>query len=311
MVGSARMTVPAVDAIVVAYESRSDIGPCIESLRGVRGLGTIVVVDHGSDGTASVASALGALAVSDPSNPGFGAGHNRGMSLTSAPFVLLVNPDARVDPGSIDEGLALMVGRHEVAAVQGVVTDAATGRPERSQGIAISPAHLWGRALRLGVLLQWSPVRSLARRIGGLGDHVDRVPTEPVATEALAATAPLVRRQAFDEVGGFDQRFFLYGEDMDLSRRLRDAGWKLLALPTHWADHRAGSSHRSSWQREVQWWRGTMTYAATWYRPGDWALAVGAAVVRAGTLAVRRPSAAVTAFKLMVVDPARSRRTPA
>ena len=304
------MTGAALDAIVVAYGSRPDIAPCIESLQAVRGLATIMVVDHGTDGTAEVASALGALAVSDPSNPGFGAGHNHGMSLTSAPFVLLVNPDARAIPGAIEEGLTLMVRRPEVAALQGVITDAATGRPERSHGVALGPAHLWGRALHLRVLLRWPPVQALARRVAGLADHVERVPIGPVATEALAATALLVRRRAFEEVGGFDQRFFLYGEDMDLSRRFREAGWTLLALPIPWAVHRAGSSHRSSWQREVQWWRGTMTFAAKWYPPRDWALALCAAVVRATTLAIRRPSGAVAAFGSMVSDPRRERAHP-
>lgn len=279
----------ALDAVVVAYDSRDEIAECLASLRGLEGLGTVVVVDHGRDGSAELAAAAGATVVHDPANPGFGAGQNHGVARTSAPAVLLCNPDARLVPGAVEEGLRHLAERLEVGAVQGVIVDTATGGPERSAGVALGPAHLWGRALHLRALLGWGPVRAVARRVPGIADHVERVPTAPSEVEALGATALLVRRSAFEEVGGFDERFFLYGEDMDLCRRLRRAGWTLLALPDPWATHRAGSSHRSPWKREVQWWRGAMTCAALWYRPGAWTLAVGAAVVRAVTLGVRRP----------------------
>ena len=297
------------DVVVVAYDSRDEIAGCLASVQGAEGLGMVVVVDHGSDGSADVAAATGATVVRDPSNPGFGAGHNGGVGRTTAPAVLLLNPDARLVPGAVAQGLTVLGERTGVAAVQGVVLDADSGDPERSAGVALGPAHLWGRALRLRSLLGWGPVRRLAGRVPSLSDHVDRVPDTVSEVESLAATALLVRRSAFDEVSGFDERYFLYGEDVDLCRRLRGAGWTLVALPVPWATHRAGSSHRSEWRREVQWWRGTMIYAARWYDPRAWTSAVGAAVVRAVTLAVRRPRRAGDAWQSMVAEPRRVRRT--
>ena len=296
------------DVVVVAYDSLAEIADCLASVQGAEGLGTVVVVDHGSDGSADVAAACGATVVRDPSNPGFGAGHNGGVGRTTAPAVLLLNPDARLVPGAVARGLAVLDERPRVAAVQGVVLDADGGGPERSAGVALGPAHLWGRALRLRSLLGWGPVRRLAGRVPSLSDHVDRVPDDVSEVESLAATALLVRRSAFAEVGGFDERYFLYGEDVDLCRRLRGAGWTLVALPVPWATHRAGSSHRSEWRREVQWWRGTMIYAARWYEPRAWASAVGAAVVRAVTLAARRPGRARDAWRSVVAEPCRVRR---
>lgn len=303
------MSGPSLDAVVVTYASREDIARCLGSVRAIADLGTVVVVDHGDDGSADVASAEGAVVVRDPANPGFGAGHNRGVLLTDAPFVLLMNPDAEVVPGAVEAGVALLTARPEAAAVQGVIVDASTGVPERSQGVVIGPGHLWGRVLRLRALLRWRTVRAVVRRMPGFADHVERVPRGPTETSALGATALVVRRSAFDAVGGFDERYFLYGEDMDLCRRLRDAGWTLVALPTPWATHRAGTSSRSSWRREMEWWRGTMTYAATWYRPGAWALSVAAAVVRAVTLAVRSPRGTAVAFRAVVGEPLRQRRS--
>ena len=297
------------DAVIIAYDSRDEIIDCLASLRVVEGLGVVVVVDHGGDGSADVAAAAGATVVRDPSNPGFGAGHNNGVGRTRAAAVLLLNPDARILPGAVEQGLVVLSERPDVAAVQGVVLDTDSGEPERSSGMALGPTHLWGRALRLRSLLGWGPVRRLAGRVPSLSDHVDRVPDTVAEVESLAATALLVRRSAFDEVGGFDERYFLYGEDVDLCRRLRDAGWTLLALPVPWATHRAGSSHRSEWRREVQWWRGTMTYAAQWYGARAWALAVGATALRALTLAIRRPRQALDAWQAMVAEPWRARRT--
>ena len=300
---------PLIDAVVVTYASRDDVGRCLASLRAVRGMGTVVVVDHGDDGSDQVAASMGALVVRDPTNPGFGAGHNRGVALTGAGYVLLMNPDAALVPGAVEEGLALLEARPQVAACQGVIVDEATGRPERSHGILLGPVHLWGRALRLRNLLRWRPVRWVARRLPGVADHVERVPDGPADTAALGATALLVRREAFDAVGGFDGRYFLYGEDMDLSKRLTGAGWRLVALPIPWAVHHAGGSSGSPWGREVEWWRGSMTFAATWYPAAGWVAALGAAAVRAVTLGVRRPSRAGVAWRAMVEAPVAARRS--
>lgn len=301
---------PVVDAVVVTYASRDDVGPCLASLQAVEGMGTVVVVDHGDDGSDQVAAAMGALVVRDPANPGFGAGHNRGVTLTDARYVLLMNPDATLVPGAVEAGIALLDSRPDVAACQGVIVDEATGSSERSHGVLLGPVHLWGRALRLRPLLRWGPVQALVRRLPGLADHVERVPDGPVDTDALGATALLVRREAFEAVGGFDERFFLYGEDMDLSKRWTETGWRLVALPHPWAVHHAGASSRSSWQREVEWWRGAMTFAATWYPQGAWAAAVGASMVRSVTLGARRPSQFVSAWRSMVVAPLQTRSVP-
>lgn len=298
----------AIDAVIVAYASRASVGGCVDAARAVKGVGEIVVVDHGADGSADIAVAHGARVVRDTANPGFGAGVNRGLRLGAAPFVLLVNPDARVVPAGVAAGITLLEARPEVAAVQGVIESARGALPDRSHGRALASVHLWGRALRLRRLLDLGPVRRIARRVPALVDHAERVPARPVDVEALAATAWLARRAALEAVGGFDERYFLYGEDMDLCRRLRAAGWRLVALPDRWAVHGEGGSSASSWEREVQWWRGTMTYAARWWAAPAWTSAVLAAVVCWLRLAVTRPSGARRAFTALVVVPSYERR---
>ncbi len=292
-----------VDAVVVAYNSRDDLAACLAAVRRAGRLGSVVVVDHGTDGSGAHADALGALTLHEPANPGFGAGQNRGLGATTAPYVLLLNPDAVIDPAGLAQGIELLDRDASVGACQGVVADRRSGEPERSSGVSLRPVHLWGRLLHLRHLRRSTLARRLALRVPALADHVERTSPEPRPVESLAATALLARRSALDEVGGFDERFFLYGEDLDLCQRLRRAGWTLVALPVPWAVHASGSSAASSWQREVDWWRGTMQFAAKWYAPAPWALAVTAAAARTALLALRRPASARRAMAGCLRDP--------
>ncbi len=205
-------------------------------------------------------------------------------------------------------GAKLLEERPQVAAVQGVIVNTQTGLPERSQGVEIQPIHLLGRSVGARRLLGYAGLRSIIRRSHAIGDHVTRVPTEIHEVESLAATAMLVRRAAFAEVGGFDPSFFLYGEDLDLCCRLRLAGWRLLAVPDVWAHHLGGASMPSSWERELHWWRGTLGFAARWWGRSAWALAMVAATIRCARLALRQPQRSRDALIALVIEPAKDRR---
>jgi len=296
-----------VSAVIVAYNSRDEIPRCLHALAPIVDLCGVVVVDHGCDGAAEVAETLGTVVVRDPSNPGFGAGQNHGVAETSSEYVLLLNPDAVVNCSGVNEGVLLLDDAPDVAAVQGVVHNRTSGRPERSQGVEIAPVHLLGRSLGASRFLTIGLVRRLARTVPGVADHVDRIPDAPTEVEALAATALLVRRKAFDEVGGFDEGYFLYGEDMDLCRRLRAAGWRLIALPVSWADHGSGASSAGWWERELVWWEGTLRYAARWWTSAEWALARLAAAIRLIPMLAARPRRAREIIRRIVVVPGRER----
>lgn len=298
-----------VDVTVVAYGSLEVIGDAVANARAIGGGARVVVVDHGVDGSAEVAARAGATVLVDRSNPGFGSGQNRAVAATSAPYVLLLNPDARVEPGAVERGADYLDSHPGVGAVQGVVSNSPSGLPERSQGIAIRPVHLWGRALGARRLLARGPVRRMARHIRLLSDHVDREPEVPMDVESLAATALLVRRVAFDDVGGFDPGYFLYGEDLDLCHRLRARGWRLIALPEHWATHLGGASSAGWATRELVWWEGTMRYAARWWSFGAFAASLAAVLIRWLTLAVCHPGLAVESFRRIVVAPVNARRS--
>lgn len=294
-----------IDAVLVAYGSEDVIAGAL-TLVGALG-GRAVVVDHGDGASARIAASMGAVAIHDPSNPGFGTGQNRGLSFARTEYVLLCNPDAELVPDAVLAGAELLRTCPRVAAVQGVIMNRGTGQPERSAGVELTAIHLLGRALGVKRLLKAPAVAAIVRRSRTLQDHADRVPSGPTEVESLAATAMLIRRSAFESVRGFDEAYFLYGEDLDLCHRLRAAGWALVTVPEVWATHVSGGSAASGWSREANWWRGTMQFAARRWGSGAWFAAVTAASVRWARLAVGHPSQARPAFRSMVAEPLRCR----
>ncbi len=294
-----------IDAVLVAFRSQDVIESAVQMALTLGG--AVVVVDHGDGASARRAAHAGATVVEDPTNPGFGAGQNRGVARSSTAYVLLCNPDADIVPQAVTSGAALLDARPDVAAIQGVIVNRATGEPERSAGVELGPLHLLGRALGLRGLLRFRGVQAMARCVPSLRDHAERVPTGPVEVESLAATAVLVRRSAFDSVGGFDESYFLYGEDLDLCRRLRLAGWNLMAVPEVWATHANGGSAESSWDREVFWWQGTMGFAARWWGGPGWWAGIASSTVAWVRLSVSRPAGAGGALSAMVRHPASAR----
>jgi len=297
-----------VDAVVVAYRSAELLPDCLASLRAEPSIGTITVVDHGDDKSDRLARDLGAdLVISDPSNPGFGAGQNLGVGAGELPYILLCNPDARILPGVIQQGLEVLSGEEHVAAVQGVIADPDSGAIDRSAGDEIGPRHLWSRALGLKPLTRFSMARRLAR-LAGMGDAIDRVPDTTKDVETLAATAPLLRRSAFESIDGFDDSYFLYGEDLDLCRRLRSRGWRLIALPSPWAQHREGASSSTTTARERVWWGGTIRFAELWWSPARRRSALVASAVAALRFGHGRPGVTKANWRSMVTEPRQARR---
>ncbi len=152
-------------------------------------------------------------------------------------------------------------------------------------------------------LLSVPQMRRIVSRSSLLRDHVEREPPEPTEVEALAATALLVRRSAFADVGGFDESYFLYGEDLDLCPR-----WRLRGCASWLHCRRRGLRTRVAgpllrWSNaEIEWWRGTMCYATRWWTVGQVSPDC-AAVIEASRLTLVRPRAGLRIWSSLLREP--------
>ncbi len=250
------MMTSTVDAVIVSFNSEKHLVACIRAVRAWSRLGRVIVVDNASvDASVAVARAWADDVVVSTRNLGYGAGQNMGITRSGADYVLLLNPDARVVPEALERGFAQIDGCCNIAAVQGTIRRSADGHPERTHGREPGLADLAAHRFRLRQRVGEGALRRIAPLVGRR-DFADRVPAGPVRTPFLAAVAPLVRRAAFDDVGGFDEGYFLYAEDVDLSHRLCIRGWRLMAIPDEWALHAGGASSADTpRRREDEWWR--------------------------------------------------------
>lgn len=280
-----------VDAIIVTYNSEATLARCVSAVRSWERTGRVIVVDN-SSGDASVGTArslVDHVEVLD-TNSGFGAGQNVGVACSGARWVLILNPDAEVDAAGLEAGYLYASARDHVGMVEGTVRRSSDSGVERWCGSEPGAVALVARLLRLRERLGEGRLSALAR-VAGRRDYAVRQVESPTEVDFLAAVAPLVRRRAFEQVGGFDECMFLYAEDVDLCRRLRDSGWTLVALPIEWALHVGGASSEGHERRRASlWWESHGAFVRKhWKGPRRW---FGLAVTAAGSRAqgeARRP----------------------
>ncbi|MGH9225877.1 MAG: glycosyltransferase family 2 protein [Acidimicrobiales bacterium] len=244
---------PDAAAVIVNYNARDALVACLQSLRA-DGVQSIVVVDNDSqDGSAA------AVAASDPdtafvatgANLGYGTGANQGVARVDEPYVLITNPDVIVEPGTLEALVAALERDPRLGAVgprveepDGTLYPSARQFPDLTVAAGhaffgyVAPRNRWTRAYRL---LDW--------------DH-----STPGEVDWVSGSCFLVRRAAYEAVGGFDERYFMYAEDVDLCWRLWRAGWRIAYEPAGRVVHRGGVStdqapyrmifehHRSLWR---------------------------------------------------------------
>jgi len=247
----------AVACVVVTYDALPWIERCLESVAGVETL----VVDHGSsDRTVdAVRERFPAVRVIEAENRGLAAGWNRGIAETSSDYVLVLNADAWL----VEGGLTALVDaarRHPRAAVVGprlLNTDGSLQRSVRGFPTA------WRLATEYLYLRKLAPRSRALNAFYGAGfDHASER-----EVEWLMGSCVLLRRAAYDEVGPFDERYFLFSEEVDWMRRAADRGWSVVFTPEARCVHVGGASHAGRLFRENV--KGNLRYLSLHGRPGE------------------------------------------
>ncbi len=267
-------------AVVVNWNAGGLLLACARTLVEA-GAAEIVVVDNGSSDDSVERLEAARLAtvrvVRAGVNLGYGAGINRGVAVAGAGHVLVCNPDLLLDESCI----GALVARLEAEPGLGIVgprlrnPDGSTyvsGRPFPSLRDALGHAFAG---------LVWKQNPWSRRYLQTSWDRSDAADVDWASGALL-----LVRRSTFEQLGGFDERFFMFMEDVDLCWRARQAGWRVALEPAAGAVHVVGASraarpyrmviahHRSLWRYSALRWTG-------WHRAGLPFVAVALAV-RAG-----------------------------
>ena len=287
---AAAMT-PEITVIIVNYNSGPHLAECLTSLDVcLPGFNwEVVVVDNAStDDSETVAEKDESISDSGmrrvrlvrlPTNTGFAAAANLGAKKGAANLLLFMNPDCLVAPGFLDPLLDELATDPRRAAVAPCVCNEDGSPQGNARGDPTMMTGLFGRSTLLSRLF---PSARWARRNVLLPES-----QAAASVDWVSGSCVLVKREAFNEIGGFDERYFLYWEDADLCRRLRNAGWSIRFRPDARVVHVGARSSRTVKPLAIRaFHRSAFLYYATHVAPSPWSarrwLAAGLLWARCG-----------------------------
>ena len=257
------MTPPRVDVVVVTHDTRELTLRCAESVLAAGDAGeariSLTVVDNASsDGTAEALAERfpPARVLRNAENLGYGAACNQGLAGGSGEVVLILNSDIYARPGAIGRLAAYLAGDPDHVAAGGRVVDPGSERVQVGHNVRAFPRLAPQAAQMLGLERAW-PANPVSR--GYLCLDLDYARTQDVDQPAGSCFA--ARRVDFDAVGGFDEGFYYWYEDVDLARRLRDRG-PIAYVHDATFEHVGGATF-AQWERPeaiLSWYPGLFRY---------------------------------------------------
>lgn len=242
MSAESMLSEPVLSVIIISYNTRQMTLDCLRALyadlghEGLAGAPAEVwVVDNASgDGSAEAVRAAfpDVRLIENPRNAGFGAANNLAMRQAGGEFLLLLNSDAFVHPGAVAALLSYLRAHPRAGAVGPRLLN----RDDTVQPSCYrfpSPARAWLENLWVSSLL---PSHSV------VGDYRRWAHDSARSVDWVIGACLLVRRTAYEQAGGFDEAFFMYQEETDWQRRLRDGGWDITFTPSAVVTHLGGAS---------------------------------------------------------------------
>lgn len=230
------MDAPLLDVVIVSFRSRELLGRCLDSL-SEHGLGesmTVTVVDNASgDGTAEMVAASHpeVRLLAQPENLGFGAATNIGLAGGSGRYVLALNPDAAIEADTLPVLIELMESDPRIGCCGPALYREDGSFDHAARRSFPTPLSALGHFSGIGQRLP----------SGRLADY--RAPeVERGPVDAVNGAFMLLRRSALEQVGVFDEGYWMYMEDLDLSYRLGQAGWITFYEPAVRAIHTKGGT---------------------------------------------------------------------
>lgn len=236
-----------VTAVIVTYQSASEIGACLQSLteNATGWIAECRIVDNNSqDGSADAAerSYPGAAVIRNPENLGFSKAVNSGARNTTTEYLLILNPDAVLKSDALSELVHFLDSRKEAAACGPKML----GPNGEFQSVCRrSFPTPWNT---LGYYLGLNRIFPRSRRWASYKPETVS-PDFESRVDVLSGACMLIRREDFQTVGGFDEDYFLFGEDIDICWKLHQAGRELWYVPAAEVVHAKGASMKHALKR--------------------------------------------------------------
>jgi len=231
---------PVLTIVIVSFNSRRFLRRCLNSLKRSRDKSPfrVLLVDNASsDGTVQMTKKAfeWVEVIVNLDNVGFSAACNQAIGVSSSRYVLFLNPDIEIKPDAVARMVKKMGSSPGTGVLGGLVFDA-SGVPQHSASRQIP--GLLSAFFHLSGLSRLFPRSARINRYSQ--SHAS--PFEEREVGSVSGSFMMIRKEALDQVGGFDERFFLYGEDMDICQRIAEKGFRVLYFP----EARAIHHHRTS-----------------------------------------------------------------
>ncbi|WP_244868233.1 glycosyltransferase family 2 protein [Pseudomonas sp. Cab53] len=232
------------DVVIVNYNAGKLLVECVGSVLAA-GAARVIVVDNDSrdDSLARLQSAHGSgrslQIVKNTANLGFAVACNQGARLTTAPNVFFLNPDTVLAVDAIDRLLLALHSSPGIGMVGGFLCNPDGSEQPGGRRVFPTPRRAFMRAFGLSRMATIFPSACSDFLL-----HKEPLPAAPVVVEAISGACMLVRREAIESVGPWDEQYFLHCEDLDWCMRFRQAGWNVLFVPDARVMHVFGGCSR-------------------------------------------------------------------
>lgn len=247
----------AVAVVIPSWNSLGLLPRCLGSLGDQDAELEVLVVDNGSsDGTVAYLEQEGVAHLALPQNCGFAAAVNLGAARTAAPAVLVLNADTVLEPGAVGALLDALEADETLGGVQPRLLQLDQGATDRR--FHPSRPH---RGLNAGNDAKRARLYSAGQRLSrdgrafeiGAGEAQSPRYLQPHEVFGVCGAACLLRRALFDELGGYDERYFAFYEDVDLNVRARVAGWRFGYVPAAVVWHLGNASWMAAAPQPSAW----------------------------------------------------------
>jgi len=220
-----------ISIIIVNFNSKDYLTKCVQSVLASTVPVEVFVVDNGSE-DASLSILKDAIGceprlhiIENEENLGFARANNKSLSMTRGDYILFLNPDCTIKPNTLEVMLAVMDAHPEAGMAGCMIRNPDGSEQAGSRRYIPTPWRSMIRVLKLSKLFHGYP------KFGILNLAGQPLPDHPVAMEAISGSFMFVRREAMEQVGSMDDRYFLHCEDLDWCMRFRMAGWEILFVP--------------------------------------------------------------------------------